>query len=83
MDVSFDKLQELLPSQPSLFNYVHDLNWRERKLPPSGRGVSEPLQLKCLAHIGSAGPNETIPEGTVGSDVVEMSEASNKAPNRK
>jgi len=29
------------------------------------------------------GPNETIPEGTVGSDVVEMSEASNKAPNRK
>ena len=48
-----------------------------------GRGVSEPLQLKCLAHIGSAGPNETIPEGAVGSDVVEMSEASNKALNRK
>ena len=43
------------------------LNWRERKLPTSGRGVSEPLQLKCLAHTGSAGPNETIPEGTVGS----------------
>jgi hypothetical protein len=40
------------------------------------------LQLKCLAHTGSAGPNETIPEETVGSDVVEMSEASNKAPNR-
>jgi putative transposase len=46
-------------------------------------GVSEPLQLKCLAQTGSAGPNETIPEGTVGSDVVEMSEASNEAPNRK
>jgi len=55
----------------------------ERKLPTSGRGVSEPLQLKCLAHTGSAGPNETIPEGTVGSDVVEMSEASNKTLNRK
>jgi hypothetical protein len=40
------------------------------------------LQLKRLTHTGSAGPNETIPEGTVGSDVVEMSEASNKAPNR-
>ena len=60
-----------------------DLNWRERKLPISGRGVSELLQLKWLAHTGSAGPNETIPEGTVGSDVVEMSEASNKALNRK
>jgi hypothetical protein len=36
-----------------------------------------------VAHTGSAGPNETIPEGTVGSDVVEMSEASNKALNRK
>ena len=58
------------------------LNWRERKLPTSGRGVSEPLQLKCLAHTGSAEPNETIPKGTVGSDVVEMSETSNKAPNR-
>jgi len=41
------------------------------------------LQLKRLAHTGSAGPNETIPEGTVGSDVVEMSETSNKALNRK
>jgi hypothetical protein len=29
------------------------------------------------------GLNGTIPEGTVGSDVVEMSEASNKALNRK
>jgi len=47
------------------------------------RGVCEPLQLKWLAHTGSAEPNETIPEGTVGSDVVEMSEASNKALNRK
>ena len=60
-----------------------DPSWRECKFPTSGRGVSEPLQLECLAHTGSAGPNETIPEGTVGSDVVEMSEASNKAPNRK
>ena len=41
------------------------------------------MQLKCLAHTGPAGSNETNPEGTVGSDVVEMSEASNKAPNRK
>ena len=63
--------------------HVNDLNWRERKLPTSGRGVSEPLQLKCLVHTGSAGPNETIPEGTVGSDVVEMSKGSNKALNRK
>ena len=45
-------------------------------------GVSEPLQLKWLAQTGFAGPNETIPEGRVGSDVVEMSEASNKALNR-
>ena len=51
--------------------------------PDFSRGVSEPLQLKCLAHTGSAGPNETNPEGTVGSDVVEMTEDSNKAPNRK
>ena len=55
----------------------------ERRLPTSGRGVSEPLQLKWLAQTGSAGPNETIPEGTVDPDVVEMSEASNKALNRK
>ena len=46
MDVSFDKLQELLPSQLSLFNYVHDLNWRERKLPTSGRGVSRRLNVE-------------------------------------
>jgi hypothetical protein len=51
--------------------------------PVFSRGVSEPLQLKCLAHTGSAEPNETIPEETVGSDVVEMSEASNKTLNRK
>ena len=56
---------------------------RRAEAPDFGRGVSEPLQLKCLTHIGSAGPNETIPEGTVGSDVVEMSEASNKALNRE
>ena len=29
------------------------------------------------------GPNETTPKGRVGSDVVEMSEASNKGPNRE
>ena len=40
------------------------------------------MQLKRLTHTGSAGPNETIPEGTVDSDEVEMSETSNKAPNR-
>ena len=61
---------------------VVDHNWVSASSRP-GRGVSEPLQLKCVAHTGSAGPNETIPEGTVGSDVVEISEDSNKALNRK
>ena len=73
---------DVLAMNPSSFRALVTITGRVQA-PDFGRGVSEPLQLIRLAHTGSAGPNETIPEGTVGSDVVEMSEASNKALNRK
>jgi len=70
------------PAGKDLMNSTVTITGRAQA-PDFSRGVSEPLQPKCLAHTGSAEPNETNPEGTVGSDVVEMSETSNKAPNRK
>jgi hypothetical protein len=45
--LGYSAAHEILNTVPAKSDF--DLNWRERKLPTSGRGVSEPLQLKCGA----------------------------------
>ena len=54
--VSLKADTHFIPPPKGLWDFLlnSSLNWRERKLPTSGRGVSDPLQLKCLAQTGSA-----------------------------
>jgi hypothetical protein len=60
-----------------------DHNWASASFRLLVVEYASPCSLNGWHARDLLGPNETIPEGTVGSDVVEMSEPSNKALNRK